>query len=150
VLKNQAIRIKYEFFQQCITITAEILWYGSTADIVPFTMLLHLLAGEAIFVKIFQLYILAIILLYHSDVEDIEQFEFVAVFSASDNVQSGDVACVTLSIVADNILEPTVDFLVLFSISPLVNEPQDSPDFTRVRIIDTTAQGRACMALAHS
>ncbi len=62
-------------------------------------------------------------------------------FSASDNVQSGDVACVTLSIVADDILEPTVEFLVLFDINPLVNEPQDAPDFTRVTVIDTTAQG---------
>ena len=79
---------------------------------------------------------------HHSDVEDIEQLEFMAVFSASDNVQSGDVACVTLSVVADDILEPPVDFLVRFDITPLVNEPQDAPDFTRVRVIDTTAQGR--------
>ena len=62
-------------------------------------------------------------------------------FSAADNVQSGDVACVTLSVVDDDILEPTVEFLVLFQITPLVNEPQDAPDFTRVRVIDTTAQG---------
>ena len=63
-------------------------------------------------------------------------------FSASDNVQSGDVACVTLSVVDDDILEPMVEFLVAFEITPLVNEPEDSPDFTRVRVIDTTAQGR--------
>ena len=64
-----------------------------------------------------------------------------AAFRASDNVQSGDVACVMLSIVDDDILEPMVQFLVLFQISPLVNEPQDAPDFTRVLVIDTTAQG---------
>lgn len=63
-------------------------------------------------------------------------------FSASDNVQTGDVACVTLSVVEDDILEPMVEFLVLFQITPRVNVPQDSPDFTRVRVIDTTAQGR--------
>ena len=88
------------------------------------------------------LYNITLYYIHYSDVEDIEQLEFMAVFSASDNVQSGDVACVTLSVVADDILEPPVDFLVLFEITPLVNEPQDSPDFTRIRIIDTTAQGR--------
>lgn len=65
-----------------------------------------------------------------------------AVFSASDNVQSGDVACVTLSVVDDDILEPTVEFIVGVDVTPLVNEPQDAPDFTRIRVIDTTAQGR--------
>ena len=67
-------------------------------------------------------------------------------FSASDNVQTGDVACVTLSVVEDDILEPMVEFLVLFDIDPLVNEPPDAPDFTRVRVIDTTAQGRDSIA----
>lgn len=69
------------------------------------------------------------------------QFEQSAVFSAADNIQSGDVACVTLSIVRDDTLEPTVQALVLFQVSPRVTEPQDSPDFTRVFIVDTTSQG---------
>ena len=75
------------------------------------------------------------------DAEDVVQFDQSAVFSAEDNVQTGDVACVTLSIVEDDILEPTVQLLVLFQISPRVTEPQDSPDFTRVFIVDTTSQG---------
>lgn len=81
------------------------------------------------------------------DVDDVIQVDDMAVFRASDNVQSGDVACVTLSIVEDDILEPMVEFLVLFQISPLVNEPQDSPDFTRVLVIDTTAQGQHSLTL---
>ena len=75
------------------------------------------------------------------DEEDILQFDQVAVFSAADNIQSGDVACVTLSVVEDDILEPTVQSLVLFQVTPLVSRPQDSPDFTRVFIVDTTSQG---------
>ena len=76
-----------------------------------------------------------------SDAEDIIQFDQSAVFSASDNVQSGDVACVTLSIVDDDILEPSVAALVLFEINPRVTQPIDSPDVTRVFIVDTTSQG---------
>ena len=86
-------------------------------------------------------------MLYTLDVEDINQLESMAVFSASDNVQTGDVACVTLSVVDDDILEPMVEFLVLFDITPLVNEPPDAPDFTRVRVIDTTAQGNTSIAM---
>ena len=69
------------------------------------------------------------------------QFEESAVFSPEDNVQSGDVACVTISIVEDDILEPMVQFLVRFQINPRVTQPQDTPDFTRVFIVDTTSQG---------
>ena len=75
------------------------------------------------------------------DAEDVVQFDQSAVFSAEDNVQTGDVACVTLNIVEDDILESTMLLLVLFRISPHVTEPQDSPDFTRVFIVDTTSQG---------
>ena len=66
-----------------------------------------------------------------------------AVFNASDNVQSGDVACITLSVVADDILEPLVEFLVLFEPNPDALIPVESPDFTRVLVVDTTAQGKS-------
>ena len=75
------------------------------------------------------------------DAEDVVQLQQGAVFNASDNVQSGDVACVTLSVVDDDILEPPVEFLVLFEASPDVTVPVESPDFTRVFVMDTTAQG---------
>lgn len=71
-------------------------------------------------------------------------FDQTAVFSASDNIQSGDVACLTLSIVADDTLEPTVQFLVRFQAEPLVTVPTNSPDFTRVFLTDTTSQGKVC------
>ena len=77
----------------------------------------------------------------HIDAEDVVQLQQGAVFNASDNVQSGDVACVTLSVVDDDILEPPVEFLVLFEASPDVTVPVESPDFTRVFVMDTTAQG---------
>ena len=80
-------------------------------------------------------------ILYFTDASDILQLQTSTTFSADDNVQSGDVACVTLSIVEDDVLEPIVVFLTLFETSPLVTVPLDSPDFTRVFVIDTTAQG---------
>ena len=58
-------------------------------------------------------------------------------------MQSGDVACVTLSIVDDDTLEPPVEFLVLFEPNPDASTPADSPDFTRVFVLDTTAQGKS-------
>ena len=80
-------------------------------------------------------------ILYFTDANDILQLQTSATFSADDNVQSGDVACVTLSIVEDDVLEPMGVFLTLFDVNPFVTVPSDSPDFTRVFVIDTTAQG---------
>ena len=81
-----------------------------------------------------------------TEANDIEVIDQTAVFSASDNVQSGDVACMTVSIVADDVLEPMVVFLVRTVVTPRVLRPADSPDFTRLFVVDTTSQGTVSMA----
>ena len=84
---------------------------------------------------------LSLSLSHSPDAEDIRLINDLAVFSPSDNVQSGDVACVTISILEDNVLEPPAEVLILNEINPLVTEPTDNPLFTRVFIMDSTSQG---------
>ena len=67
------------------------------------------------------------------------QFGQTATFSATDNVQTGDTACVVLSIVEDDILEPTVEFLVSLATTPIATIL--SPLFAEVFVVDATSQG---------